>query len=52
MKLRHNFGDVDLDYCFGIDKSTVYRYFSKWLELLHICKAIVFNYVAKLGRPT
>lgn len=36
MKLRHNFGDADLGYRFGIDKSTVSRYFSKWLELLYV----------------
>ena len=35
MKLRHNFGDTDLAYRFNIDKSTVSRYFSRWLELLH-----------------
>ena len=34
MKLRHNFGDTDLAYCFNVDKSTVSRYFSKWLEIL------------------
>ena len=36
MKLRHNFGDADLGYRFGVDKSTVSRYFSKWLELLYV----------------
>ena len=36
MKLRHNFGDADLGYCFSINKSTVSRYFSKWLELLYV----------------
>ena len=36
MKLRHNFGDTDLAYCFNVDKSTVSRYFSKWLELLYV----------------
>ena len=34
MKLRRNFGDTDLAYRFNVDKSTVSRYFSKWLELL------------------
>ena len=32
MKLRHNFGDADLGYHFGVDKSTVSRYFSKGLD--------------------
>ena len=36
MKLRHNFGDTDLAYRFNVDKSTVSRYFSKWLELLYV----------------
>ena len=36
MKLRHNFGDTDLAYCFNVDKSTVSRYFSKWHEILYI----------------
>ena len=36
MKLRHNFGDTDLAYHFNVDKSTVSRYFSKWLELLYV----------------
>ena len=36
MKLRHNFGDTDLAYRFNVDKATVSRYFSKWLELLYV----------------
>ena len=36
MKLRYNFGDANLGYRFGVDKSTVSRYFSKWLELLYV----------------
>jgi len=35
MKLRFNLGDQDLAYRFGINQSTVSRYFNKWLDILY-----------------
>ena len=35
-KLRLNLGDQDLAYRFGINQSTVSRYFKKWVNVMYI----------------
>jgi len=35
MKLRLNLGDQDLSYRYGVCQSTISRYFSKWMDVLH-----------------
>ena len=42
MKLRLNLGDQDLGYRFGVNQSTISRYFKKW-----ICSAQSFGEVAQ-----
>ena len=36
MKLRLNLGDQDLGYRFGVNQSTISRYFKKWIDVMHV----------------
>ena len=36
MNLRLNLGDQDLGYTFGMNQSTISRYFKKWIDVMHV----------------
>ena len=36
MKLRLNLEDQDLDYRFGVNQSTISRYFKKWINVMYV----------------
>ena len=36
MKLRLNLGDQDLGYRFGVNQSTISRYFKKWINVMYV----------------
>ena len=44
MKLLLNLGDQDLAYRFGVNQSTVSRYFKKWIDIMYIWVALLVKW--------